>query len=318
MRSTASPAVTFSAPAASASTAGTRGHPPPAGPRPPNPATTPHCLRRSTRLPRPSPLPALRRRGGAGSGRAWAELPDSPGSPRPPPGPAGSAPVFPTPGLAETARCRSCTRRPTGASPGPARRGGSRRSWLLWRCSAWAGTPCSAASGSAAHRGRPAGPRRRRAPPPLPPPPRRRTAPTGSDGRRTRRTPGPGAAGAGEPARHRCGQPGRQRQRGALRGVQHARRATRHRLADARATHQHARSSSASTDPTRITQVGLINGYAKVEPGYDGYAANRRITSVEWEFADGTVIAQDLGDAPTCRAPTSTVVSDSSRCGSWR
>jgi hypothetical protein len=48
--------------------------------------------------------------------------------------------------------------------------------------------------------------------------------------------------------------------------------------------------------PTTLVGVGLINGYAKVEPGYDGYAANRRIKAVEWVFADGTVVPQKLGD----------------------
>ena len=48
--------------------------------------------------------------------------------------------------------------------------------------------------------------------------------------------------------------------------------------------------------PTAISEVGLINGYAKVEAGYDGYRANRRITAVEWVFGDGTVVAQDLTD----------------------
>jgi len=48
--------------------------------------------------------------------------------------------------------------------------------------------------------------------------------------------------------------------------------------------------------PATLVGVGLINGYAKVEPGYDGYAANRRIKAVEWVFADGTVVPQKLGD----------------------
>ncbi len=48
--------------------------------------------------------------------------------------------------------------------------------------------------------------------------------------------------------------------------------------------------------PTTLVGVGLINGYAKVDPGYDGYRANRRITAVEWVLADGTVIPQDLTD----------------------
>ena len=63
--------------------------------------------------------------------------------------------------------------------------------------------------------------------------------------------------------------------------------------------------------PTRITEVGLINGYAKVEPGYDGYSANRRIASVEWMFADGTVVPQTLVDGLSVQSvPVSDVVSD--------
>jgi hypothetical protein len=50
--------------------------------------------------------------------------------------------------------------------------------------------------------------------------------------------------------------------------------------------------------PTTITAVGLVNGYAKSEQGYDGYAANRRITAVEWVFDDGTVVPQDLEETP--------------------
>ena len=48
--------------------------------------------------------------------------------------------------------------------------------------------------------------------------------------------------------------------------------------------------------PTEIDEVGLINGYAKTAPGYDGYTANRRILAVEWLFADGTVVSQSLTD----------------------
>ncbi|MEO9324696.1 hypothetical protein ABFT23_14475 [Nocardioides sp. C4-1] len=49
--------------------------------------------------------------------------------------------------------------------------------------------------------------------------------------------------------------------------------------------------------PTRLTSVGLLNGYAKRDPGYDGYLANRRITAVEWIFSDGTRVSQSLGNA---------------------
>lgn len=48
--------------------------------------------------------------------------------------------------------------------------------------------------------------------------------------------------------------------------------------------------------PATLVGVGLINGYAKVEPGYDGYAANRRIKAVEWVFPDGTVVPQKLDE----------------------
>lgn len=49
-------------------------------------------------------------------------------------------------------------------------------------------------------------------------------------------------------------------------------------------------------EPTTIVAVGLVNGYAKVEPGYDGYPANRRVTAVEWVFDDGTVVPQTLAE----------------------
>lgn len=49
--------------------------------------------------------------------------------------------------------------------------------------------------------------------------------------------------------------------------------------------------------PVQLEQVGLINGYAKRDPGYDGYTANRRITRVVWRFDDGTEQAQLLEDS---------------------
>lgn len=49
---------------------------------------------------------------------------------------------------------------------------------------------------------------------------------------------------------------------------------------------------------TRLTQVGLINGYAKSSgqgaSRVDWYAGNRRILRVEWLFDDGTSVTQDL------------------------
>jgi hypothetical protein len=52
---------------------------------------------------------------------------------------------------------------------------------------------------------------------------------------------------------------------------------------------------------TRLSSVGLVNGYAKTvdKPGggtIDWYHGNRRIEAVDWEFDDGTTVHQDLGD----------------------
>jgi len=49
-------------------------------------------------------------------------------------------------------------------------------------------------------------------------------------------------------------------------------------------------------EPVTITRVGLINGYAKVDPPHDWYDGNRRITTVTWVFDDGTEVTQELGD----------------------
>jgi hypothetical protein len=51
---------------------------------------------------------------------------------------------------------------------------------------------------------------------------------------------------------------------------------------------------------THLTEVGLINGYAKkAEQGgktLDWYAGNRRVLAVEWLFDDGTRVRQDLAE----------------------
>jgi hypothetical protein len=52
-------------------------------------------------------------------------------------------------------------------------------------------------------------------------------------------------------------------------------------------------------EATRLTSVGLINGYAKTDTDPSGttldwYAGNRRIVGVEWAFDDGSVVTQDL------------------------
>jgi hypothetical protein len=49
---------------------------------------------------------------------------------------------------------------------------------------------------------------------------------------------------------------------------------------------------------TTIAEVGLVNGYAKVDPasGVKRYGEYRRITKVTWTFADGTSFQQSLND----------------------
>ncbi len=54
--------------------------------------------------------------------------------------------------------------------------------------------------------------------------------------------------------------------------------------------------------PTRLTSVGLINGYAKSAKDaaghvLDWYHGNRRVLSVAWSFDDGSKVTQDLGDS---------------------
>jgi hypothetical protein len=55
--------------------------------------------------------------------------------------------------------------------------------------------------------------------------------------------------------------------------------------------------------PTVITEVGLINGYAKtVFPGgrrFDWYHGDRRVLSVDWVFDDGTTVSQQFSDSRT-------------------
>lgn len=49
---------------------------------------------------------------------------------------------------------------------------------------------------------------------------------------------------------------------------------------------------------TTIAEVGLVNGYAKVDPGIGAqrYSEYRRITTVTWTFANGTSFQQSLND----------------------
>lgn len=50
--------------------------------------------------------------------------------------------------------------------------------------------------------------------------------------------------------------------------------------------------------PATLTEVGLINGYAKTGRSggrtFDWYAGNRRVLEVEWTFGDGTTVTQSL------------------------
>jgi hypothetical protein len=49
-----------------------------------------------------------------------------------------------------------------------------------------------------------------------------------------------------------------------------------------------------------LTRVGLIPGYAKVDPsnGVDRFPENRRVREVRWRFEDGTTIEQRFSDRP--------------------
>jgi hypothetical protein len=53
-------------------------------------------------------------------------------------------------------------------------------------------------------------------------------------------------------------------------------------------------------EKTRITEVGLINGYAKTARDggkvLDWYEGHRRIQAVVWIFADGSTVRQNLTD----------------------
>jgi hypothetical protein len=54
-------------------------------------------------------------------------------------------------------------------------------------------------------------------------------------------------------------------------------------------------------DKTTIDEVGLVNGYAKVDPasGAKRYGEYRRITEVTWTFANGSTFEQSLEDGVT-------------------
>jgi hypothetical protein len=51
----------------------------------------------------------------------------------------------------------------------------------------------------------------------------------------------------------------------------------------------------------RLTEIGLVPGYAKVDPvaDIDRFEQNRRIETVVWDFADGASVTQVFDDEPT-------------------
>ena len=71
--------------------------------------------------------------------------------------------------------------------------------------------------------------------------------------------------------------------------------------------------------PVELTEVGLINGYAKTSGDFDWYNGNRRVLDVEWVFDDGTTIEQPLDatrklqSLPIDPVTTTSVTSGSSR-----
>jgi uncharacterized RDD family membrane protein YckC len=53
--------------------------------------------------------------------------------------------------------------------------------------------------------------------------------------------------------------------------------------------------------PVHLTQIGLIPGYAKVDPidGVNRFRQNRRVKEVRWQFSNGSVVNQHFIDKPT-------------------
>jgi hypothetical protein len=58
--------------------------------------------------------------------------------------------------------------------------------------------------------------------------------------------------------------------------------------------------------PTQLTEVGLVNGYAKTafsggQP-FDWYAGNRRVLSADWVFDDGSTVSQVFSTTRTMQS----------------
>ncbi len=47
-------------------------------------------------------------------------------------------------------------------------------------------------------------------------------------------------------------------------------------------------------EPVELSEVGLINGYAKSSGALDWYVGNRRVLAATWVFDDGTEVPQSL------------------------
>lgn len=66
--------------------------------------------------------------------------------------------------------------------------------------------------------------------------------------------------------------------------------------------------------PVELTEVGMINGYAKSAGKLDWYKGNRKVLAAQWQFDDGTTVDQtltqtrDLQTMPVDNVTTSTVV----------
>ena len=58
--------------------------------------------------------------------------------------------------------------------------------------------------------------------------------------------------------------------------------------------------------PVHLSEVGLIPGYAKVDPvtGDDRFTQERRITEVRWTFDDETSVTQEFADEPEMQRTT--------------
>lgn len=63
-----------------------------------------------------------------------------------------------------------------------------------------------------------------------------------------------------------------------------------------------------------LRELGMVNGYAKTYPGYDGYTSNRRVLVARWTFDDGSSVDQALRQSRQVQiVPIDTVVTEQVR-----